>query len=66
MENDMLKTILEFIGGKTPDIFDESGQVRHKLPSEKWQAWDDRYKKSPEFNWRNHTGIKANSKKRVQ
>lgn len=57
----MIKKILDFIGGKDPDIFAEDGTVRHKLPQKKWEAWKNRYTSSPEYNWKNHTGTKAGS-----
>lgn len=48
--------ILNFLFGKDPDIFDESGKVMHKLPKKKWEAWYNRTKQDPQYNWRNHTG----------
>lgn len=53
--------LLKFLFGSPPDIFDEKGQVRHKLPKSKWEAWQKRYTSSPEYNWKNHTGTKAGS-----
>ncbi|MAE73686.1 MAG: hypothetical protein CL675_06295 [Bdellovibrionaceae bacterium] len=55
--------LLSFLFGKSADIFDDNGQVRHKLPEDKWEKWQQRYFSSPEMNWRNHTGMKANAKK---
>lgn len=54
-----LKKIADFILGKDPDIFDEQGQVMHKLPKKKWDAWHNRTKLDPQYNWRNHTGTAA-------
>jgi hypothetical protein len=51
------KIILDVIGGKEPDIFDEKGNVIHKLPKKKWDAWNNRSKTDPQNNWRNHTGV---------
>lgn len=59
----MLKTIIDFLFGKNPDIFDENGRVSHKLPRRKWDAWQNRMKAGAEYNWRNHTGISAGHKK---
>ncbi len=63
----LYKKILDFIGGKEPDIFDEKGNVLHKLPNKKWEAWHQRTMKDPEYNWRNHSGVNrstsANPKK---
>lgn len=56
--------LLEFLFGKTPDIFDKEGQVSHRLPKEKWEAWQRRYTSNPEYNWRNHAGTKAATERR--
>lgn len=60
--------ILDFLFGKDPDIFDEKGNVSHKLPKKKWDAWYNRTKTDPQYNWRNHTGVAggANPKKKPQ
>lgn len=55
----VLKAIGDFMFGKDPDIFDEKGNVMHKLPKRKWDNWQNRMKTSPEYNWRNHTGTMA-------
>ncbi len=55
----MTQKIFDFLFGKDPDIFAEDGSVRHKLPKEKWEAWQNRYQLDPEYNWKNHTGMKA-------
>lgn len=61
----ILKAIGEFLVGKEADIFDEKGQVSHKLPKKKWDAWHNRTKVDPQYNWRNHTGITGpNNKKK--
>jgi hypothetical protein len=51
------KSILGFLFGKDPDIFDDQGNVLHKLPKKKWDAWHNRTKLDPQYNWRNHTGV---------
>lgn len=53
----ILKSVLDIVFGKDPDIFDDKGQVLHKLPKKKWEAWHNRTKLDPQHNWRNHTGI---------
>lgn len=58
-----MNTLLDFLFGKNNDIFDENGQVRHNLPQNKWDAWQQRYQSSPEYNWKNHSGMKAKEKK---
>lgn len=55
----ILSAIANFLVGKDPDIFDENGNVMHKLPKKKWDAWQNRLKTSSEYNWRNHTGTLA-------
>ena len=55
----MISSLLNFLFGKSPKIFDPDGQVRHDLPKSKWSEWENRYTSSPEFNWKNHTGTKA-------
>ena len=49
------KSVLDFLFGKDPDIFDENGRVRHKFTEAKWTAWNDRLKASPAYNWRKHS-----------
>lgn len=51
--------ILDFLFGVGPKIFDKNGTVRHDLPQKKWDKWNDRYQQGSEYNWRNHTGMKA-------
>lgn len=55
----MISSIIGFLFGKAPKIFDPDGTVRHDLPQTRWDAWESRYASSPEMNWRNHTGTKA-------
>jgi hypothetical protein len=61
----LLSKLGDFLFGKTPDIFAEDGSVRHKLPKEKWEAWQNRYLMDPEYNWKNHIGTKAKAHKPV-
>ena len=58
----MLKAIGNFLFGRNPDIFNERGEVVHKLSREKWEAWHKRTKIDPQYNWRNHTGMNAGRK----
>lgn len=55
----MAKGLLGFLFGRDPQIFDKDGTVRHNLPKEKWEAWQKRYFSQPEYNWSQHTGMKA-------
>jgi hypothetical protein len=50
----ILKAIGDFLFGKDPEIFDETGEVRHNFPESKWQAWNDRLKSNPDYDWRKH------------
>lgn len=61
----MIKALIHFLFGKSPDIFDPSGQVQHKLPEEKWQAWNNRYK-TDRYDWRHHKGTGTKSRKQLQ
>ncbi|MCB0414217.1 MAG: hypothetical protein KDD50_07780 [Bdellovibrionales bacterium] len=56
-------TILDFLFGKSPKIFDKDGNVQHNLPKEKWENWQKRYTSNPQYNWQNHTGTTAKSLK---
>lgn len=62
----MLSKVLQILFGKSPDIFDEKGNVVHKLPPERWQAWRDRFEKNPEYDWRHHQGTKREVKKQFK
>jgi hypothetical protein len=53
----IFEKVMGFLFGKDPDIFDEQGRVSHKFPKKKWDAWYNRTKANPEYNWRNHTGV---------
>ena len=50
----IFKAIGDFLFGKDPDIFDETGRVRHKFPDEKWKKWNDRLKANPDYDWQRH------------
>ncbi len=52
-----MSTLLDFLFGKDPDIFDEKGQVRHKFNDKKWQDWQKRFQ-DEEHNWREHSAKK--------
>jgi hypothetical protein len=59
----MVGKVLDFLFGKSPDIFDAQGNVVHKFPPEKWKAWRERFEKNEEFDWRKHQGTKREIKK---
>ena len=55
--------LVEFLFGKKPKIvFTKDGRAKHEHGPEKWEAWKDRFRKNPEYNWRNHVGTKAGKK----
>jgi len=55
----VLKSISDFLFGKDADIFDDKGQVLHKLPKKTWDNWHNRIIKGREYNWREHAGSHA-------
>lgn len=55
----ILKSLGNFLFGKDPDIFDDKGNVLHKLPRKKWDDWNNRIIKGSEYNWREHKGTQA-------
>lgn len=59
----MLSSVLNFLFGKKPDIFDAQGNVVHKLPEDRWQAWRDRFDKNKNYDWRHHKGTEREFKK---
>jgi hypothetical protein len=60
----IFKSVGDFLFGKDPDIFDDNGNVVHKLPKRIWESWANRIKNDVQYNWRNHTGTRAG--RRVQ
>lgn len=62
----MLSNIGDFLFGKAPEIFDNKGEVSHKLTKRTWDAWNNRIKMNPEYNWRNHIGIRSESPANAQ
>ena len=55
----LFKALGDFLFGKDPDIFDESGKVRHKFTDAKWKEWNDRLKANPEYDWKQHSAKEA-------
>lgn len=55
----MISKLFDFLFGKKPQIFDKDGSVRHDLGKKKWDAWNARYSQGDEYNWRNHSGMRA-------
>ena len=57
----IMKQVLDVLFGKDPQIFDENGKVRHKVPEKKWQDWDSRFKSSA-YDWHGHRGTERGHK----
>ncbi len=55
----LTRLLLDFFFGRDNLIFDIKGQAIHHLPKERWDAWQQRYSSNPEYNWKNHSGMKA-------
>lgn len=51
-----LGTVLNFLFGSDPDIFDSTGRVRHKFSEAKWKEWDQRIRDNSKYNWKQHSG----------
>lgn len=58
----MIKSLMGFLFGKAPDIFDQDGNVRHNFPKEKWSAWENRFR-SREYDWHKHKGTEKGAKR---
>ncbi len=56
----MLKSVMDFLFGKSPKIFDAKGNVVHQFSQDKWRQWNDRFQKNDEYNWRKHKGSERN------
>lgn len=52
----MIDAILGFLFGKQAKIFNKNGRVEHDLGAKKWDAWNNRLKENPHYNWKKHTG----------
>lgn len=52
----MVKWLLGFLFGKQAEIFSEKGRVEHDLGQKKWDQWNDRLQKNPDYDWRHHSG----------
>lgn len=55
----ILKSLSNFLFGKDAEIFDDKGNVLHKLPKKRWDDWNNRIIKGSEYNWREHKGSQA-------
>lgn len=52
----MIKSILGFLFGKMPKIFNSQGAVQHDLGKQKWQAWEEKQISDPSYDWKHHSG----------
>lgn len=55
----MITKIFAFLFGSEAKIFDNEGRVRHQISKQRWDKWKKRYSEGEEYNWKNHTGMKA-------
>jgi len=47
---------MKFLFGSKYPIFNEKGQIQHDRESFV-KEWKNRYKKDPNYDWKNHKGI---------
>jgi hypothetical protein len=52
----------KLLGNKVKLIFTKEGRVRHDHDPKKWEEWKNRFVHDPHYNWKNHTGMKGQSK----
>lgn len=52
----MLSRILGILFGTPTNIFNKNGRVHHDLGDKKWEAWNNRLKKNPNYDWTKHAG----------
>ncbi len=57
----MLSSILGFLFGTQTNIFNKKGRVEHDLGQKKWDDWNDRLAKNPNYDWRQHSGKSKDS-----
>lgn len=57
-----MNKLFGFLFGKSPEIFDQDGNVRHNFPKEKWTAWENRFR-AREYDWHQHRGTERGAKK---
>ena len=55
----MISKVFAFLFGSEAKIFDNEGRVRHQISKKRWDKWKKRYTEGEEYNWKNHTGMKA-------
>ena len=56
--------LLDFLFGKSAKIFNKKGRVEHNHGSKKWEEWNNRLEKNPDYNWREHKGKASESVKK--
>jgi hypothetical protein len=55
--NDSFMGIIGWLFGKKPFIhFTKDGKAVHEHEARKWSDWEDRFRKNPMYNWRDHAG----------
>ena len=58
----MLKAILGFLFGTDTNIFNKNGRVEHDLGKKKWEDWNNRLKKNPNYDFKKHKGLEKDKK----
>lgn len=49
--------ILGWLFGKKPHIhFTKDGKAIHEHEPRKWSEWEDRFRKNPSYDWKDHAG----------
>ncbi len=52
--------LISFLFGKAPEItFTREGRTVHELDPKKWEAWNDRFRKNPNYDFKQHSGTKG-------
>ena len=61
-----MKSIMNFLFGKMPNIFSQKGEVGHTRRSSAWTDWKKRYAEGFEYNWKRHSGMRTKPLKKTQ
>jgi hypothetical protein len=49
--------LISFLFGKAPEItFTPEGRTAHELDPKKWEEWNDRFRKNPNYDFHKHSG----------
>lgn len=53
-----MSKLLQFLFGKSPQIFNRKGRVEHDIGKTRWNQWTERFNK-PEYDFKQHKGRDA-------